>query len=52
MTVSVRGRVRVKVTGNTKFWYRVMNSVQMNIFEAYVILQYSVMVVAVEIEIL
>ena len=36
--------------GNTKFWYGVMNLVQMNILEAYAILQYSVIVVAVEIE--
>ena len=35
--------------GNKKFWYGVMNSVQMNILEAYAILQYSVTVVAVEI---
>ena len=38
------------VKGNTKFWYGVMNLVQMNILEAYAILQYSVIVVAVEIE--
>ena len=36
--------------GNTKFRYGVMNLVQMNILEAYAILQYSVIVVAVEIE--
>ena len=36
--------------GNTKFWYGVMNLVQMNILEAYTILQYSVIVVAVEID--
>ena len=36
--------------GNTKFWYGVMNLVQMNILEAYTILQHSVIVVAVEIE--
>ena len=35
---------------NTKFWYGVMNLVQMNILEAYAILQYLVIVVAVEIE--
>ena len=38
------------VKGNTKFWYGVMNLVQMNILEAYAILQYSVIVVAVKIE--
>ena len=38
------------VEGITKFWYGVMNLVQMNILEAYTILQYSVIVVAVEIE--
>ena len=38
------------IKGNTKFWYGVMNLVQMNILEAYAILQYSVIVVAVEIE--
>ena len=37
------------IKGNTKFWYGVMNSVQMNILEAYAILQYSMIVVAVEI---
>ena len=36
--------------GITKFWYGVMNLVQINIFEAYAILQYSMMVVAVEID--
>ena len=39
-----------KIKGNTKFWYWVMNLVQMNILEAYAILQYQVIVVAVEIE--
>ena len=29
------------IKGNTKFWYGVMNLVQMNILEAYAILQYS-----------
>ena len=29
------------VEGITKFWYGVMNLVQMNILEAYAILQYS-----------
>ena len=38
------------VKGNTKFWYGVMNLVQINILKAYVILQYSVIVVAVKIE--
>ena len=38
------------IKGNTKFWYGVMNLVQMNILEAYTILQYSVIVFAVEIE--
>ena len=38
------------VKGNTKFWFGVMNLVQMNILEAYAILQYSVIIVAVEIE--
>ena len=32
--------------GNTKFWYGVMNLVQMNILEAYAIIQYSVIVVS------
>jgi hypothetical protein len=36
--------------GNTKFWYGGMNLVQMNILEAYAILQYSMIIVAVEIE--
>ena len=40
----------VSVKGNTKFWYGVMNLVQMNILEAYAILQYSEIVVEVEIE--
>ena len=35
--------------GIPKFWYRVMNMVQMNILELYAILQYSV-IVTVEIE--
>ena len=34
----------------TKFWYGVMHFVQINILEAYAILQYSMIVVAVEIE--
>ena len=38
------------IKGNTKFWYGVMNLVQINISEAYAILQYSVIVVAVETE--
>ena len=38
------------IKGNTKFWYGVMNLVQMNILEAYTILQYSVIVVAIEID--
>ena len=38
------------VKGNTKVWYGVMNLVQMNILEAYEILPYSVILVAVEIE--
>ena len=42
------GRGRVK--GITKFWYGVTNLVQMNILEEYVILQYSVIFAAVEIE--
>ena len=37
------------VKGITKFWYGVMNLVQMNILEAYAILQYSMIIVAVEI---
>ena len=41
---------QIFLKGNTKFWYGVMNLVQMNILEAYAILQYSVIVVAVEIE--
>ena len=40
----------LNVKGITKFWYGVMNLVQMNILETYAILQYSVIVVAVEIE--
>ena len=40
----------VCIKGNTKFWYGVMNLVQMNTLEAHAILQYSVIVVAVEIE--
>ena len=42
--------IMCSVKGNRKFWYGVMNLVQMNILEAYAILQYSVIVVAVEIE--
>ena len=38
------------VKGNTKFWYGVMNLVQINILEVYAILRYSVIIVAVEIE--
>ena len=38
------------VKGNTKFWYGVVNLVQMTILEAYSILQYSLIVVAVEID--
>ena len=38
------------VKGNTTIWYGVMNLFQMTILEAYAILQYSVIVVAVEIE--
>ena len=40
----------IVIKGNTKFWYRVMNLVQMNIFEANAILHYSGIVVTVEIE--
>ena len=36
--------------GITKFWYGVMNLVQINILEAYAFLQYTLIVVAVEIE--
>ena len=36
--------------GITQFWYGVMNLVRINIVEAYAILQYSVIVVAIEIE--
>ena len=36
--------------GITKFWYGVMNSVQIKILKAYAFLQYSLIVVAVEIE--
>ena len=36
--------------GITKFWYGVMNLVQINILEAYAFPQYPVIVVAVEIE--
>ena len=42
--------MEITFKGNTKFWYGVMNLVQMNILEAYTILQYSVIVVAVEID--
>ena len=45
---AIRKHVLYKVKGNTKFWYGVMNLVQMNMLEA--ILQYSVIVVAVEIK--
>ena len=45
---SQKGINRLK--GNTKFWYGVMNLVQMNILQAYAILQYSVIVVEVEID--
>ena len=46
-----QGRLTIsKFKGNAKFWYGVMNLVQMNILEAYAILQYSVNVVAVEID--
>ena len=40
----------ITVKGNTKFWYGVMNLVQVNVLEAYAVLQYSVIVVAVGIE--
>ena len=40
----------VEIKGNTKFWYGVVNMVQVNILEAYAILQYSLIVVAVEID--
>ena len=39
-----------RLKGNTKFWYGVMNLVQMKILDAYEILQYSVIAVAVEIK--
>ena len=42
------GNVHLK--GNTKFWYGVINLVQMNILQAYAILQKSGIVVAVDIE--
>ena len=38
------------IEGNTKYWYGVMNLAKMNVLEAYAILQYSVIVVAVEIK--
>ena len=38
------------IKGITKFWYGVMNLVQINILEAYAFLQYSLIVVPVEIE--
>ena len=38
----------ILIKGNTKFWHGVMNLVEMNILEAYAILQYSVIVVAVD----
>ena len=41
---------QTSIKGNTKFWYGIMNLVQMNILEAYAILQYSVIVVVAEIE--
>ena len=49
-STSLRLLPSLSFKGNTKFWYGVMNLVQMNILEAYAILQYSVIVVAVEIE--
>ena len=42
--------MKYHIKGNTKFWYGVMNLDQMNILEAYAILQYSVIVVVCEIE--
>ena len=36
--------------GITKFWYGVMNFVQINILEAYAFLQYSLIIVPVKIE--
>ena len=41
---------RTSIKGITKFWYGVMNLVQINILEAYAFLQYSLIVVPVEIE--
>ena len=40
----------ILIKGITKFWYGVMNLVQINILEAYAFLQYSLIVVAVEIK--
>ena len=42
--------VHLTLKGITKFWHGVMNLVQINILEAYAFLQYSLIVVAVEIE--
>ena len=41
---------REALKGITKFWYGVMNLVQINILEAYAFLQYTLIVVAVKIE--
>ena len=49
-TLPVCATLIIIFKGNTKFWYGVMNSVQMNILGAYAIQQYSVIVFAVEIE--
>ena len=40
----------INLKGITKFWYGVMNLVQINILEAYAFLQCSLIVVAVEIK--
>ena len=42
--------MKIYIKGITKFWYGVMNLVQINILEAYAFLQYSLIVVPVEIE--
>ena len=45
-----RGPLSCNLKGITKFWYGVMNLVQINILEAYAFLQYTLIVVTVEIE--
>ena len=49
-TYNVMLLVLWSLKGITKFWYGVMNLVQINILEAYAFLHYSLIVVPVEIE--